>query len=176
MLWECLMRIIYGYVAPVLGCLVITSLCMQLSAEQVPRCVETQLSITPGATESGMSKVEVTFVVENQGTNSCFLEGRPSITALSRDGVKLQLSHPSPPAPEERSTSKSHPLLLKNGQAAEFSVFFGTSGPYSKAQCPERASQLLVVLPGKTGKKKVNVDLDICTRLSVSAFAVPEPR
>lgn len=63
-------------------------------------------------------------------------------------------------------------MLLESMRSAKFSTFFGTSGPYPEGSCPHHTSSLLVVLPNNGGAKKVDVDLDICTRLNVSPFTV----
>jgi hypothetical protein len=114
-----------------------------------------------------MSKAEVSFIVKNETATPCSLRGAPKVEAHDRSGAPLHLS--KSPTPNQYQ-EKSQRLQLAQGEQATFSVSFGTSNAYPSGQCPDHAAYLLVRLPEVTDTKKIDADLDICTKVRVSPF------
>jgi hypothetical protein len=142
-------------------------LCSHALAEDVKPCSWEQLKVASASADSAMSKAEVTFIVRNETATPCSLRGAPKVEAHDKSGAPVHLS--KNPTPNEYQ-EKSQRLLLAEGEQATFSVSFGTSNGYPSGQCPDHAAYLLVRLPEVTDTKKIDIDLDICTKVHVSPF------
>ena len=135
-------------------------------AATVSRCNANDLSVERATADAGMSQVEITVYLRNKAQAACVVKGAPHIMLIDSRGNPLILKHRS----LRKVAHLKSAVILEPRESAYFQLSFGTSNAYDASECPPAASTVVIRLPRDRGSLETSLNLQACTKLSVSEF------
>lgn len=136
-------------------------------------CRTSQLELTVGPIEGGMSHVQATLFLANRSQETCTLSGLARVKMLDAQGrlLKLRLG-----AKARKAKASSRVVPLKPGQKAQFDIEFGSSEPYEPGHCPAPTSKVQVSIGADKAALTAPLNANACTAISVSPFSLAPPQ
>jgi hypothetical protein len=132
----------------------------------VSLCKAYDLSVERTTADAGMSQVELTVYLRNKAQVACVVKGAPHIKLIDGRGNPLILKHRS----LRKMAHLRSAVILQPRESAYFQLSFGTSNAYEASECPPAASTVVIRLPRDRGSLEISLNLQACTKLSVSEF------